>query len=420
MMRQVWPQLTLISLLILINAVFAGTELALVSLREGQLQRLEQRGRRGATLARLARDPNRFLATIQIVITLAGFFASASAAVTLASPLSEWFGFLGRAARPAAIVVVTLIISYLTLVLGELAPKRLAMQNAEAWGLFMARPLSVIASISKPLVWTLSRSSDLIVRVFGGDPSRHGEEVTREEIRELIIAQTGFTPQQQVIISGAIDISERTLREILRPRREVVVLDEEMTTAEGVEVLLTSGHSRAPVAPERNLDDVNGVVHLRDLVGRSGTVGEMAKPPLFFPETVNALIALREMQQRRQHLAVVISEHGSGEGIVTIEDLLEELVGEIYDEYDRDVMAVEREPDDSFVLPGQYPVHDLIDLGIDLPEGEYTTVAGMVLDVLGRIPQAPGDNVVVDGWEITVLAVADRAITRVRLRRRIE
>jgi putative hemolysin len=135
---------------------------------------------------------------------------------------------------------------------------------------------------------------------------------------------------------------------------------------------------------------------------------------------VNALVALREMQQRRQHLAVVISEHGSGEGIVTIEDLLEELVGEIYDEYDRDVLTVEREADGSLVLPGQYPVHDLIDLGIDLPDGEYTTVAGMVLDVIGRIPQEAGDVISVDGWEVTVLDVADRAITKVRMRRRPE
>lgn len=412
-----WPQLTLIALLILINAVFAGTELALVSLREGQLQRLETRGRKGALVARLARDPNRFLATIQIVITLAGFFASASAAVTLASPLAELLDAFGRFAQPVAVVLVTLVISYLTLVLGELAPKRLAMQKAEAWGLFIARPLSFIATVSKPLVWLLSRSSDLVVRMFGGDPSRHGEEVTPEEIRELIIAQTGFTPQQQVIISGAIDISERTLREILRPRREVVILDEGITASEGLEILLAAGHSRAPVAANGNLDEVTGVVHMRDLVRADGNVAAASKPALFFPETVNALVALREMQQSRQHLAIVISEHGSGEGIVTIEDLIEELVGEIYDEYDRDVLTVEKRADGSIDVPGRYPVHDLIDLGIEVREGDYATVAGMILDVLGRIPQEPGDVVVVDGWEAEVLSVADRAITRVRLRR---
>ena len=416
-MDALWPQLTLIALLILINAVFAGTELALVSLREGQLQRLGTEGRSGIALTRLARDPNRFLATIQIVITLAGFFASASAAVTLSRPLARYLDIFGGGAEVVAIVLVTLIISYLTLVLGELAPKRLAMQNAERWGLFIAVPLSFIATVSKPVVWLLSRSSDLVVRLFGGDPSRHGEEVTTEEIRELIISQTGFTPQQQVIISGAIDISERTLREILRPRREVVVLDDTFTAGEAVRALLASGHSRAPVATDTDLDEVVGVVHLRDLIDQEGPVTRHAKPPLIFPETVSVLVALREMQRSRQHLAVVISEHGSGEGIVTIEDLLEELVGEIYDESDRDVLAIERRPDGSIDLPGRFPIHDLVDIGVELPEGEYTTVAGLILDVLGRVPHKPGDRVTIDSWEATVLAVHDRAITRVRLRR---
>ncbi len=416
-MTGIWPQITLIWILILINAVFAGTELALVSLREGQLQRLEARGRRGALLAKLARDPNRFLATIQIIITLSGFFASASAAVTLSAPLAELLDFMGNAARPASIVLVTLVISYLTLVLGELAPKRLAMQNAEAWGLFMARPLSSIATLSKPLVWALSKSSDLVVRLLGGDPSRHNEEVTREEIRELIITQTGFTPQQQVIISGAIDISERTLRELVRPRREVVVLDAATSTDDGLRVLLDSGHSRAPVAAGGDLDEVVGVVHLRDLMGQAGTVGEAAKEPLFFPETVSALVALRQMQLSRQHLAVVISEHGSGEGIVTIEDLLEELVGEIYDEYDRDVLSIERHSDGTIDLPGRYPIHDLIDIGVEVPNGEYATVAGMVLEALGRLPSEPGDSVMVGDWEAMVLEIEDRALTRIRLRR---
>jgi putative hemolysin len=414
----IWPQLTLIALLILINAVFAGTELALVTLREGQLNRLEARGGSGLALSRLARDPNRFLATIQIVITLAGFFASASAAVTLSGPLAEYLPWFGDRADIAAIVVVTLIISYLTLVLGELAPKRLAMQQAEKWGLVMARPLSAIAVVTKPVVWLLSRSSDVVVRLLGGDPTRHGEEVTAEEIRELLISQTTISPQQRVIISGAFEISERTLREILRPRREVVVLASDMAAEDGVRVLLEAGHSRAPVAVHANLDEVVGVVHLRDLIPHAGNVAEVAKAPLVFPETARALVALREMQKNRQHLAIVIGEHGTGEGIVTIEDLIEEVVGEIYDESDKDVLAVERRPDGSLSLPGQFPIHDLVDLGVELPEGDYTTVAGLVLDRLGRIPNAPGDRVTINGWEATVLGVANRAITRVRLRRK--
>src|SRR5690606_3642374 len=204
-MRQIWRQLTLIAVLILVNAVFAGTELALVSLREGQLQRLETRGPRGVLLARLARDPNRFLATIQIVITLAGFFASASAAVSLARPLEPYLTIFGDAADVVAVVIVTMLTSYMMLVFGGLAPKRLAMQRAEKWGLVMARPLAGIAVVTKPAVRLLSASSDLVVRLVGGDPTRHGEEITHEEIRELLISQSTMTHQQRVIIAGAFE-----------------------------------------------------------------------------------------------------------------------------------------------------------------------------------------------------------------------
>ena len=164
------PQILLVAVLVVINAVFAGSELALVSLREGQLQRLEAGSSRGAALARLARDPNRFLATIQVGITLAGFLASASAAVSLAEPLEEPLSFLGGAAGAAAIVVVTLVLAYATLVVGELAPKRIAMQRAESWGLLVARPLSAASTATRPIVWLLSRSTDVVVRLLGGDP----------------------------------------------------------------------------------------------------------------------------------------------------------------------------------------------------------------------------------------------------------
>lgn len=414
-MEGLGTQFVLIAILILLNAAFAGSEIALVSLREGQIQRLEAAGGSGAVLAKLARDPNRFLATIQIVITLAGFFASASAALTLSGPLSQYLTWFGDASEGVAFVLVTLMISYLTLVLGELAPKRLAMQRAERWSLLMAQPLSIIARLAKPAVWLLSRSSDVVVRMFGGDPSRHGEEVTEEEIKEIIGSQASFTPEQRAIIGGALEISDRSLREILIPRREVVVLGDETPTEQGVETLLESGFSRAPVAPNGELDEVVGTVHLRDLVGKTGVVGDLASPPAMFPETVGALVALREMQQSRQHLAIVISEHGSVEGIVTIEDLIEEVVGEIYDESDADIVGVERMPDNSIVLPGRFPVHDLTDIGIEMPEGPYTTVAGLALDAIGRLPE-PGEKTLIDSWELTVLAVEDRAITKVSLR----
>jgi putative hemolysin len=412
-----WPQLVLVAVLVLVNAAFSGTEMALVSLREGQLQRLEQRSATGALVARLARDPNRFLATIQVGITLAGFLASAAAAVSLSEPLERNLDFLGGAARPVSIVVVTLLLAYFTLVFGELAPKRVAMQRAERWALLSARPLAMMSTLTRPVVWLLSRSTDLAVRLLGGDPSVQREAVTEAELRELVGTQPTITPQQRLIIDGAFEISERTLDEVLRPRPDVVVLDADWTAAQALDALVASGHSRAPVAHDGNLDDVVGAVHLRDLIGQGDRpVGELSSELAAFPETAGVLDVLHEMQTRRVQLVLVVDEHGAAAGIVTVEDLLEEIVGEIYDETDRDVVSVRREADGSLVMPGRFPVHDLVDVGVDdMPEGPYATVAGLVLDLLGRVPEVPGDTVVVAGRRIEVLAVDGRAITEVRI-----
>jgi putative hemolysin len=412
-----WLELGLVFVLVLVNAAFSGTEMALVSLREGQLQRLEQRSSTGALVARLARDPNRFLATIQVGITVAGFLASAAAAVSLAEPLERRLDFLGGAARAVSIVVVTILLSYATLVIGELAPKRVAMQRAERWALLSARLLSAMAMLTRPVVWLLSRSTDVVVRIMGGDPSVTREEVTEAEIRELVETQASFTAKQRLIMEGAFDISERTLDEVLRPRPDVFVLDADEPVADALQELAASGHSRAPVAHDGKLDEVVGMVHLRDLLGPGDRpVREVAGELAAFPETAAALDVLHEMQVRRLQLALVVDEHGAAAGIVTIEDLVEELVGEIYDETDRDVVGVRREPDGSLVLPGRFPVHDLEDVGVHgMPEGSYATVAGLVLDVLGRVPEAPGDRVTVAGRTIEVLAVDGRAITEVRI-----
>jgi putative hemolysin len=412
-----WVQLGLVGLLVVVNAVFAGSELALVSLRESQLRRLGSESRTGAVLARLARDPNRFLATIQIGITLAGFLASASAAVALAEPVEDLLGFLGAASRPGSIVAVTLVLSYVTLVAGELAPKRIAMQHAERWGMLVARPLAGIATAARPVIWLLSHSTNVVVRLLGGDPHREREEITTEELRDLVASQVSFTAQQRAIISGAFELAERPLHDVLRPRPDVLTLDASARCHEALEILAESGHSRAPVGASGLLDDVVGVVHLRDLLrGGSGeSVASVATPATVLPESARVLDALREMQHRRSQLAVVVNEHGGAEGIVTVEDLLEELVGEIYDESDRDILAVRHQPDGSIVVPGRFPAHDLVDLGVDIPDGAYATVAGFVLDRLQRLPDAPGDVVEEGRWQFTVTALGDRSITEITI-----
>ncbi|MGH3664939.1 MAG: hemolysin family protein [Egibacteraceae bacterium] len=415
-MGGIGSQLALVALLVLLNAVFAGSEIALISLREQQLANLERRRAAGETLARLARDPNRFLSTIQIGITLAGFLASATAAVTLAGPLVEPLSFLGGAARGTAVVVVTALLSYVTLVLGELAPKRIAMQRAEGWALAVARPLQLLAALARPAVWLLSASTDLVVRLAGGDPSVQRDDVSDEELREMLTSRPGFSRQQRHIVEGTFEIADRTVAQIAVPRTRVTVIDADEPAAEAAFGLIDAGFSRAP-AVRGGLDGTVGVAHIRDLVGGSGTAAEHAREPLLLPETLDVLEALRQLRAARQQLALVVDEHGGVEAIVTLEDVLEELVGEIYDEFDPDLEQLRRRPDGSIEVPGAFPVHDLPDVGVHLPEGPYTTVAGLVLERLERLATG-GETVQVDGWDVTVLEVQSRAITRVRLRPR--
>ncbi|TDB70503.1 hemolysin family protein [Micromonospora sp. KC723] len=421
-MQSYWSQLALVGVLVVLNAIFAGSEMALVSLRDSQVQRLERTSRAGRVLARLAKDPNRFLATIQIGITLAGFLASAAAAVSLAEPLVPLLGFLGGAAGTVAIVSVTLVLTFVTLVFGELAPKRIAMQSAERWALVVARPLDLLATISRPAVWALGATSDLVVRLCGLNPEHEPDEIGPDELRDIVAGNHGFTKEQRTIIAGAVEIADRQLKAVLVPRLQVFTLDSG-TTAEAARLLLAAtGHSRAPVVRHGGLDDAVGVIHLRDLVGvpDERPVDEIARPPMLLPESLPVVDALRQFKAERQHIALVVDERGAVDGIVTLEDILEEIVGEIYDETDRDVRGARTETDGALLVPGTFPVHDLPDLGVEVPgrpAGDYTTVAGMLLSCLGHIPTVAGEKVTVDGWEVEVAAIDHRAITQVRLRR---
>jgi putative hemolysin len=412
-------EVILVLILVLVNAVFSGSEMALVSLRDSQVQKLERQSRRGRVLARLTRDPNRFLATIQIGITLAGFLASAAAAVSLSKPLVGPLSFLGSAAQPASIVIVTIGLTFVTLVIGELAPKRIAMQRTEGWALLVARPLDVLSVFARPAVWLLGFATNLVVRLVGADPNAQRDEVTTEEIRDLVAAQQEFSAEQRTIISGAFEIADRILREILIPRRDVLTLASGAAAHDALRQIIDGGHSRAPVVGPAGLDDVIGVVHLRDLVDATGPVDALARPGLFLPETLRVSDAMLQLRLEHQQLAFVVDERGAIDGIITMEDLVEEIVGEIYDETDRDVQAVVHETDGALLMPGSFPIHDLPDIGFDgdaPEEGEYTTIAGMVLASLGHIPTAPGEVVTLPEFTAEVVEVTGRAITRVRLR----
>src|SRR4051794_18866645 len=407
---------------VLIGGAFSGAEIALVSLRESQVRSLAETGRRGQALTKLLSEPNRFLAAVQVGVTLAGFFSAAFGASTLSAPLADWgvsqVGLSRGLADPTAFVLVTIAISYLSLVVGELTPKRLALQRAEGFSLVVAAPLNAIAKLFRPVIWLLSRSTDLLVRLLGGDPSASGESISQEELRDLVAAHESLSSDERRLIDEVFRAGDREVREVMTPRTEVAFLDASMTASRAAKQVADSSWSRYPVVG-RDEDDVVGFVHVRDLflpthpAGRAATVGDLAREVKRLPGTAGVLTALSEMRRENQHLAIVIDEYGGTDGIVTLEDLIEEVIGEIYDEYDEEVA-----PEDDGRADGPQEVDGLLNLddfaeatGLRLPEGPYETVAGYVLAELGRLPEV-GDTVEVEGRTITVLELDGRRISR--------
>lgn len=420
--------LLLIVVLVTINGAFAGTELAVVTLRRSQLVRLaETEGRRGQVLLDLSERPTRFLSTIQVGITLAGFLASATAAVSLATPLEPVFAFLGGAARAVSIVLVTALLTFVTLVFGELVPKRVAMRRPEQWALRASIPVAMVARLATPLVWLLSRSTDLVARLVGAGGEAARRPLTDEELLDVIATESEIAPSRRAIVEGAIELRGRTVREVLVPRRDVVVLDAELAVPDAIRELGRVGHSRAPVAPDGDLQHTTHVAVLGQLVDDSLQqlrVGEAcAVEVTIVPDGALVQDVLRLLQQARRHMALVADERGTVLGIVTIEDLLEEIVGELYDELDRDLAPDDprghrRLPDGWFDLPGTYPVHDLPDLGLTVPaDVDATTVAGLLMDALGALP-VPGQRAQVGDVELVAMTVAGTVIERIRARGR--
>ncbi|MFD6135774.1 hemolysin family protein [Isoptericola sp. NPDC060257] len=427
-----WWNIALVLLFVLLGGVFAGTEFALVSLRGTQIDQLERSGPRGRRVAGIARDPNRFLAAVQIGVTVAGFFSAAYGASTLApdvAPALESLGLPEGAAATVALVGLTLVVAYLSLVLGELVPKRIALQRTAQVALAVGPPLDRFAVLMRPVIWLLSRSTDAVVRLLGGDPSLRSEEITEQELRDLVAAHPGLHEDERRILSDVFAASERNLGEVMRPRGDVVFLRADLPLAEAEERTRDLPYSRYPVTGE-DVDDVLGFVHVRDLARGAGapsagrrTVRDVARPVLDLPATGRLLPTLAEMQRTRTHLALVVDEYGGTDGIVTLEDLVEELVGDIRDEHD---------PLAAVHVAGTYDagltIEDFARLtGVELPDGPYETVAGYVLARLGRLAET-GDAVVVDDagpatdhpdadgeHVLRVTAVEDRRIREVRL-----
>ncbi len=413
-MSDLWVNIALVLVFILIGSFFAAAEIALVSLRESQVERLSQRGRRGRTLSALVRDPNRFLAAVQVGVTLAGFVSAGFGASQIAPAISPWLESLGLSAGWAsaiAFIAVTVVIAYFSLVIGELVPKRIALQRAESTALLVAGPVDLLAKITRPFIWLLSVSTNALVRLLGGDPSSGKEQISGEELRDIVAATEELTAEERALIDDVFDAGDRELREVMLPRTEVAFLDASTPVGEAITEVSDAPHSRYPVI-RGSADDVVGVVHIRDLLtpdaDRSGRrVGDLARETAFFPGTKQVIPALTEMRRLRQHLAIVVDEYGGTAGIVTLEDLVEELVGDIRDEYDTESTGPRTDVD------GLLNLEDFADeTGVELPEGPYETVAGFVVSELGELPTI-GAIVDVAGHRLTVTELDGRRVARI-------
>ncbi|GII88646.1 membrane protein [Sphaerisporangium siamense] len=425
-MHNVAANILLVLLFVLIGGFFAAAEMAMVSLRESQVRRLAGGGRRGARVAKLARDPNRFLSAVQIGVTVATALSAAVGADTLAGQLEpviarSWLP--SGVARPVSLVLVTLAISYVTLVLGELAPKRLARQRAEGLSLLVAPLLDRLASLSRPVIWVLSKSTDGIVRLLGGNPKADRAAMTTEELRDMVVAHHELTQDERDLIAEVFTAGKRHLREVMLPRTEVEFMAADTPLAEAAILAAAMPHSRFPVYRD-SYDDIVGFIHVRDLLdpvltGRIEPISELVpiRPVKLLPASKRVIATLTEMRDDGQHLAIVMDEYGGTAGIVTMEDLVEQLIGDIRDEYDDDGHTVR-------LVAGEMEIEGLTNLddfaaetGIRLQEGPYETLGGYVMAALGRLPEA-GERVEGPGYALVVAEMDGRRVARVRVIRR--
>ncbi|MEY4388703.1 MAG: hypothetical protein RLZZ432_422 [Chloroflexota bacterium] len=429
-MAGVIGDLGLILLLIVLNGFFVAAEIALVTVRRTRIDELADAGdRRAIRVQRLLRDPGRMLAVIQVAMTFLGALASAVAAVSivevLTAPLAS-VSFIGERAAAVALLVVTLVVSLVTIVFGELIPKAFAMGNADRLSLAVAAPISLFARLVSPIVAVLVLITRAVSRPFGIDPTR-SPELSAAEIR-LIVEQGSeqgvLEAEEEQMISAVMGLGDSKLHEVMVPRIDIVAIDETSSFDEAVEVVLKEGHSRTPLYRE-SVDHIVGLLYAKDLLriiaagGPKPNLRDIMRPALFVPESQAVDDLLNELQRRKVHMAIVLDEYGGTAGLVTIEDLLEEIVGEIQDEFD------EEEPMSVAVAPGEVlldgradieALTELIDPPLELEDDEeYDTVGGFVYHRIGRVPVV-GDQVAVGPFKMSVAKVAGRRVGKVRVR----
>lgn len=406
-------QLFLIFILVLINAFFSATEIAVISLNKNKINYMANEGdKRAKLLVKLLEEPNKFLATIQVGITFAGFLASASAAVSISAHVSILIkkiniAFIDHASNEIALIVVTIAISFITLVLGELLPKRIALQNSEGISLFAARPILLISKIMHPFVKILTVSTNLFGRIFNLETSSNDEAVTEEEIRMMIDVgeENGVLNEtEKEMIDGIFEFDNTLAKEIMTPRTNVFSININTPIHELIDLVLEEQYSRIPVYEEET-DNIIGLLFMKDLFKVMNNeevdkinIKEILRPTYFVPETKNIDILFRELQKSKNHMAILIDEYGGFSGIVTIEDLIEEVMGNIFDEYDEDYESSEyihKVDNTTYIVNGMVSIDEINEkLDLKLPSEHFDTVGGFVIDLIGSIPKEDEEHIV--------------------------
>jgi putative hemolysin len=423
--------------LILIGGFFAASEIALITVKRHRLNQLIGEGSRAAKIAqRLTDDPSRFLATIQIAITFLGFLASAVGAVSLSGSLAELIALIPvdavqNAAHEIAFVLITLLIALASIIIGELVPKTLALTFADRFALVVARPIGWMDRLLRPVVWLVSSTSNLLVRALGGRDRPQAGYLSTEELKMLVETgseQGGIEEDEKEMIHGVIELAEKQVHEVMVPRIGIRAVEVHDPLDQVLDLVIRAGHSRVPVY-EESLDNIVGVLYAKDLLpylkrngdaAREIDIRKLVRPPVYVPETKRVDELLHEMQAAKRHIAIVVDEYGGTAGLITMEDVVEEIVGEIEDEYDTEETLVESLAADgelSFRVDGRVSMDDLRDL-FDLPDAEeedeeaYDTVGGFIVHRVGSIP-LPGATVPFQDLTLTVEAAEPRRVAKV-------
>jgi putative hemolysin len=417
-------------LLIFINGYFSMAEMALINARRVVLQQLIEEGsreqsRKAQKAVALAQDSDRLLATIQVAITLVSFGASAVAATSFSTHIAAWLqgfgiGWLSTIATGLAVVVITLAISYVTLIVGELVPKRMALSNAERVAMSVAGPIGVFERIASPVVTMLSASTNAVSRVLGIKSVRDRQGVSEDEIKYLVTEQDTLLDEEKRMIHEIFDLGDTVAREVMTPRVDMISIEDDASVKQTVDRMRGTGFSRVPVFHEIP-DRIVGVAMIKDLLvplmddRADELITDYMRDPVFVPETKDILPLLGELQTSHQQIAIVVDEYGGTAGIITVEDIVEEIVGDISDEYDPDNKYQTQLSETEWLIDGRFPTDDAIDLGFPVEEGEdYETIAGWLLDTIDSVPQV-GDSFDIEGYTFKVQSMRRNRISMLRV-----